>query len=99
MQQDVQLLVSSDKGNSSLAAVGLKATTGFLYSSFTKFKNPTGISHLQNTHDVIWSYPQLNSKGVFWVDHGTKEHFLPPSSPPKQKTEPEQCNQWRNNSP
>lgn len=68
MQQDVQLLVSSDKGNSSLAAVGLKATTGFLYSSFTKFKNPTGISHLQNTHGVTWSYPQLNSKGLFgWI--------------------------------
>lgn len=50
IQQDVKMLVSSDKGNFSLAAVGLKAITGFPYSSFTKFKNPTSISHLQNTH-------------------------------------------------
>lgn len=50
IHQDVQLLVSSDKGNFSLTVVGLKATTGFPYSSFTKFKNPTSVSHLQNTH-------------------------------------------------
>lgn len=72
IHQDVQLWVSSDKGNSSLAAVGLKAITWFPYSSFTKFKNPTDISHLQNTHGVIWSYPQLNCKGFSWVNHSTK---------------------------
>lgn len=99
IHQDVQLLVSSDKRNSSLAVVGLKDITGLPYSSFTKLKNPTGISHFQNTHGAVWSYPQLNCKGFSWVNLSTKGHFLPPYSPPKQKPEPDQCNQCRNKSP